>query len=206
VAQRTQNFENGEKALDDSPQSFADLLTRIRQGDEYAAATLLERYGDHVRRVVRIRTSDPRFWRQVDSLDLCQSVFANFIVRVRLGHYSIEDDKQLLALLSRMAINKVLRVRRRMYAARRDARRATDDPSGLHEVTDSESSPSAALQFQELLELFMARLTPDERIIAEKRKNGATWESLAAERATSEAALRVGFARSIRRISQELGL
>lgn len=155
---------------------------------------------------MRSRTSDPNIWREIDSLDICQSVLVDFITRVRLGEYWLEDDKQLRALLSKMAVNKMLGWRRRIYAARRDAHRRIHDEAALDAAADSASTPSQKVQLAELLNEFAKRLTPAERTIAEKRKQGASWEEIASELGGSPNMLRMGFSRSISRISRELEL
>src|SRR5206468_2113644 len=53
--------------------SFADLIRRVRQRDEQAAAELVRRYEPAIRVAVRVRLTDPRLRRVVDSMDICQS-------------------------------------------------------------------------------------------------------------------------------------
>jgi hypothetical protein len=54
--------------------SFREFIQRLRAGDPEAAAPL-----------VRVRMSDPRARRFLDSVDICQSVWAAFFVRVTGG-------------------------------------------------------------------------------------------------------------------------
>lgn len=42
-------------------------------------------YGEPLRRIVRMRFTDARLRRQMDSMDICQSVFGDFFVRMALG-------------------------------------------------------------------------------------------------------------------------
>src|SRR5262245_19448533 len=60
--------------------SFAGFIQRIRAGDARAAEELVRRYESDVRVAVRARLTDPLLRRQLDSLDVCQSVFASFFV------------------------------------------------------------------------------------------------------------------------------
>ena len=55
------------------PESFQDLIGRVRVGDEQAAAQLVRTYEAQIRREVRLRMTDPRLRRLVDSMDICQS-------------------------------------------------------------------------------------------------------------------------------------
>src|SRR5262249_31129664 len=61
--------------------SFGDFLRRLRAGDEQAAVELVQRYERVIRREARLRLTDPRLGRLVDSVDICQSVLASFFVR-----------------------------------------------------------------------------------------------------------------------------
>src|ERR1700736_4210985 len=87
--------------------SFADFMHRVRAGDQQAAAELVRRYESEIRREVRLRLSDPRLNRALDSMDLCQSVLGSFFVRVALGQYDLDNPRQLLKLLMGMARNKL---------------------------------------------------------------------------------------------------
>ena len=60
--------------------SFQDLVDRIRAGDNEAAAELMRRYEPTVRRIARVRLGDAHLRHLLDSLDICQSVFASFFV------------------------------------------------------------------------------------------------------------------------------
>ena len=64
---------------------FEDLIRRIRMGEAEAAAELVQRFEPEIRREVRIRLTDPKLRRVVDSIDICQSVLGNFLVRAALG-------------------------------------------------------------------------------------------------------------------------
>ena len=91
-----------------SNSSFTDLLQRVRAGDERAAEELFHSYEAQIRRVVRVRLTDPGLRRQLDSVDICQSVMADFFVRVALGRFELETADQLIKLLATMARNKLL--------------------------------------------------------------------------------------------------
>jgi len=64
---------------------IADLIARVRAGDQAAAAELVRDYEPHVRRAVRIQLRDPRLRSVFDSADICQSVMASFFARLALG-------------------------------------------------------------------------------------------------------------------------
>ncbi|MBC8354995.1 MAG: hypothetical protein H8E66_23705 [Planctomycetes bacterium] len=62
-------------------ESFDALITRVRRGDERAAEELILRYESDLRVIARVRLTDPRLRRMMDSMDICQSITANFFNR-----------------------------------------------------------------------------------------------------------------------------
>src|SRR5206468_1481154 len=60
---------------------FQELIRRVRQGDEAAAAVLVRHYEPAIRRAVRFRLLDTRLGAVRDSTYICQSVLASFFVR-----------------------------------------------------------------------------------------------------------------------------
>jgi len=85
--------------------TFQELMQRVRNRDQDAAAELVGRYESHVRRAVRFQLVDPRLRRIFDSVDVCQSVLATFFKRAAAGQYQLEHADQLIHLLVRMACN-----------------------------------------------------------------------------------------------------
>jgi RNA polymerase sigma-70 factor (ECF subfamily) len=185
---------------------FRDLIRRVRAGDPDAAVTLLRQYEPEVKRLVRVRMTDTRVRRAVDSMDVCQSVLANFFVRAAAGQFDIDEPAQLLKLLLRMAHNKVLDHVRRQQAERRDVRRREAGSSVLKAVPDDSLSPSQEVAGRELLAEIRRRLSPQERYLAEQREHGRSWADLAVELGKSAEAVRKQLARALDRIAHDLGL
>ena len=74
---------------------------------------------------------DERLGRVFDSMDICQSVLASFFLRAAAGQYDLDEPAQLVALLTRMARNKLSHRVREQQARRRDVRRGrTATPTG----------------------------------------------------------------------------
>ncbi len=86
---------------------FGELISRIRRGDADAAREIVRRYEMSIRVAVRTRLSDPRLRRHFDSMDVCQSVLASFFLRVASGAYDLDDPRQLVSLLMKMAEKKL---------------------------------------------------------------------------------------------------
>src|SRR5439155_18167503 len=122
-------------------QAFTDLLRRVRAGDEQAATQLVRQYEPEIRRAVRIRLANPRLQQVLDSMDICQSVLANFFTRAAAGQFDLETPEQLIRLLISMARNKVTDAARRQTAARRGTRRQKTE-SAREGAADPKESPS----------------------------------------------------------------
>jgi RNA polymerase sigma-70 factor (ECF subfamily) len=185
---------------------FHDLIRRVRAGDEAAAESLLRHYEPEVKRLVRVRLTDPEVRRTVDSMDVCQSVLANFFVRAAAGQFDLDEPGQLLSLLLRMAENKVRDQVRRQQADRRDVRRRQGDGEALRGLADESPSPSQVVSGRELLQELRRRLSPEELYLAQQREAGRGWSELAAELGKNADALRKQLARGLDRVTRELGL
>ena len=185
--------------------SFLDLVRRVRAGDGAAATELVRRYEPALRVAVRVRLTDPALRRFLDSMDVCQSVLANFFVRAVAGQFDLDRPEQLLALLATMARNKVTNMALRERAARRGGGRARAE-LGEAEHADPGPSPSQVVADKELLQAFRDRLSADERHLADCRARGDTWAEIGTEVGGDPDALRVRLGRAIDRVTCELGL
>src|SRR6516162_1346125 len=107
------------------PADYTSFVRRVRAGDQEAAAELVRRYEPEIRLEVRtwLRLRDPRLRRVFDSMDVCQSVLANFFLRVAAGDFDLQRPEQLAALLAGIARNKLSEHVRHHQRQRRDVRR-----------------------------------------------------------------------------------
>src|SRR5437588_3431578 len=150
-------------------ESFHTLIRRVRAGDGEAAAQLVRDYEAEIRRAVRVRLTDPRLHRILDSVDVCQSVLANFFVRAAAGQFDLERPEQLLKLLVTMARNKLVDQARKQQAQRRDQRRMhAAGADALEAVADTQPSPSRIVAGKELLAKVHGQLPEPERRLAEQ--------------------------------------
>jgi DNA-directed RNA polymerase specialized sigma24 family protein len=185
--------------------AFLDLITRVRAGDQAAAAALIADYEPAIRRAIKVQLRDNRLRRQLDSLDICQSVLANFFVRAALGQFDLATPQDLFGLLTTLARNKLATRARHPDVTRRV------DYGGAANTTESNLvdgtvSPSEQLAGQDLLEAVRQRLSTDERYLAEQRALDRPWQELADELATNADALRKQLTRALNRVAQELHL
>ena len=189
--------------------SFAEFFRRVRAGDQDAALELVREYEPEIRREVRMRLTDPKLRRTVDSMDICQSVLGNFFVRAALGQFDLVRPEQLVRLLVTMARNKVIDRHRRERARSDGERKPQVAPTtniDRHELADPGPSPSSIVAGKELLNEVRQRMTDEERQLADARQGGRTWDQVAEASGASPEALRKRLARAFDRIVAELGL
>jgi RNA polymerase sigma-70 factor (ECF subfamily) len=186
---------------------FAEFLSRLRSGDARAADELVREYESAVRVVIRARLTDPGLKRVFDTADFCQSVFKSFFVRAAAGEFDLHDPSQLVGLLASMARNKLAGQLRFQHRQRRDARQvAADGADLLLGVEGSDPTPSRQVAAREQLEALYARLSEEERVLAQRRGAGHTWVEIAAELGGTPQARRKQLGRAIRRVGPEVGL
>jgi RNA polymerase sigma-70 factor (ECF subfamily) len=184
--------------------SFAEFLGRVRAGDEEAARELVRKYEAAIRLEVRVRLRQRQLRRYFDSMDICQSVLGSFFVRVALGQFDLGRPEELLKLLVTMTRNKLAYQVRRQRAKNRDCRRVTDVP--VQEVEAGVPGPGQVAAGREALEQFRARLSAEERRLADLRAQGRAWAEIAQYMGGTPQARRVQLARAADRVARELGL
>jgi RNA polymerase sigma-70 factor (ECF subfamily) len=191
-----------------SETGLSGLMARIREGDAAAAEELVRTYEPDLRRAIRVRLTDARLRRLVDSIDICQSVLAGFFVRTAAGQYDIQTPEELIKLLVTMARNRVIDWARRSQADRRDGRRdvSIDGDSHPMEFASPQSGPVSVLVNRELLEQVRSRLAPEELKLMEQRAEGLDWNAIACQTGEQVNAVRMRLTRALDRVAGELGL
>jgi RNA polymerase sigma factor (sigma-70 family) len=183
---------------------LVQLLARLREGDEEAAVQLVRRYELAIRVAIRTNLSDPRLRRQFDSLDVCQSVFASFFRNAAAGAYDLQVPAQLLALLRKMAENKLRSRRRDQYRHRRDIRRLSRSAVEETDVTSREPGPEATIEEEDLLDRALELMPPEIRAIADRRIAGQRWPEIAEALGGTPEARRKQFERAMPPIAESL--
>jgi RNA polymerase sigma factor (sigma-70 family) len=185
--------------------SVAQLVARIEAGDQEAAAELVERYGRHVERIVRLGLTDARLRQRVDSLDICQSIFRDFFLAVALGDCRIDSPKRLLQILGKIAENRVVDQARRHKAAKRDIRKTEPADTCKLGGIASTDTPSQIVGRREILKMIDERLRQNDRWLVEQRIAGRAWDDIGKEIGKSPDAVRKYYDRVIERVRKELG-
>ncbi len=192
-----------------SATSVGELLGKVRGGDAAAAEELVRTYEPELRRAIRVRLTDARLRRLVDSIDICQSVLAGFFVRTAAGQYDIQTPEELLKLLVTMARNRVIDWARRSQADRRDGRRDVSiegNDGEQMQFASPQPGPVSVLVSRELLEQVRSRLAPEELKLMEQRAEGLDWNEIAAQTGDQANAVRMRLTRALDRVAEELGL
>jgi RNA polymerase sigma-70 factor (ECF subfamily) len=185
---------------------FADLVRRLRTGDQEAAAELVRGYESVVRREVRLRLRDPRLRRVFDSMDICQSVMGSFLLRAAAGQYELDGPGQLVRLLVDITRKKVAAAARRERAGIRDHRRNESQGAEFFPTADAGPSASQVVSGRELLNELQQRLTREEQQLAELRTQGLGWGEVARELGGTPDGRRMQLDRAVQRAARELGL
>jgi RNA polymerase sigma-70 factor (ECF subfamily) len=187
--------------------TFADFLSRVRRGDEEAAAALVRQLEPVIRREVRMRLTDPGLYRLVDSVDICQAVLLSFFVRAAAGQFDLAGPHDLCNLLLTMAQNKVAAEARKQR--RRDALlprvdlEQTEEQAALH---DGRPGPGRVTEGRDLLRKVLERLSEEERRLAELRAHGFTWPEVTARLGGTSEGRRKQLTRALDRVTAQLGL
>jgi RNA polymerase sigma-70 factor (ECF subfamily) len=185
---------------------FAELFEKVRQGDGEAAEALVRRFEPAIRRVVQLRLQHSPLRRHFDSADVCQSVLGSFFVRAALGQYDVDGPEQLVRLLAAMARNKVIDLGRKRHGVPADPVPGRADGRGFDEVAGGDPTPSRVVVGRDLLEQVRARLSDDERRLAELRAAGCEWAEIAVEIGGSAEGARKRLARALDRVARAVGL
>jgi RNA polymerase sigma factor (sigma-70 family) len=185
--------------------SFAELIERVRSGDEQAATQLVQEFEPVVRRELRFRLRDSSARRELDSMDISQSVLTNFFVRVATRQYDLKEQGDLVKLLVTMTRNKVAENLRARHRQRRDSRRTVQGVEGMALAT-ADPTPSRVLAGKEILQLVRQNLSGEERRLVDLRCQGLSWEEIAHSLGGSADARRKQMARAIDGIVHKLRL
>jgi RNA polymerase sigma-70 factor (ECF subfamily) len=187
--------------------SLQELVIRLRTGSQEAATELFARYGEEIHRYVHYRLTDPRLRTLVDSLDICQSVLGNFLLRLSKGELRLDDSRQLMGLLTVMARHKLCDVARKQAALRRQGFRGTiRGQDALNSIPQAGNDPADMVGEQELLAAVRKKLTEGEQMLVEMRLAGCDWAEIAHQCQTTPEAARKRMTRALDRAARELGL
>jgi DNA-directed RNA polymerase specialized sigma24 family protein len=105
-----------------------------------------------------------------------------------------------------MARNKLASEARKQHRRKRDNRRVAGDEVAMEAAPAAEASPSRVAAGRDLLNAVRQRLTAEERVLAELRGQGHTWEEIAQRVGGNAQARRVQLARALDRVARDLDI
>jgi RNA polymerase sigma-70 factor (ECF subfamily) len=182
---------------------FFELMKRTKNGDQDAARRLVAEYEPEIRRAARLRLTNSKLRRIVDSIDICQSVFGRFFASATSDAFHLESPTQLLMLLTTMTRNRVIDEHRRQTTAKRAANQVAEALE-MNDFADDSPGPRTAAAAKELLTEVRSRLSADELAIADRRNAGHSWDEIATDLNASPDSLRKRLERALQRVRNEL--
>jgi RNA polymerase sigma-70 factor (ECF subfamily) len=188
-----------------SDDPFAKLISRVRAGDEQAAAQLVAAYEGIIRRRAR-RLLGPRLRVHLDSVDIAQSVNRTLLIGLRRASFAVSTPDELTRLALTLVRRKVARHWRKR---KREAEcRQSNEGMGSAETwaveRASQLEPSAdPLQLEELAKKVLDRLDGLDRQLVELRLQGYTTAEAARKLGVSPAFLRNRLSRLRKRLWEE---
>jgi RNA polymerase sigma-70 factor (ECF subfamily) len=142
--------------------SFADVMARLRAGDDGAATQVFRRFTHRLIGLARANL-DSRVRRKVDPEDVLQSVFRSFFLRCEQGKLDLAGWDSLWALLTVITTRKCGRWPRKFHTGQRDVNAevpaaGASDASSVIELFAEDPSPIEAAALSELVEQLLRDL------------------------------------------------
>lgn len=195
--------------------TVADLISQARAGEGVALQSLLQRYRQYVKLLVRCRAKG-RLQARVDSSDFVQETLLRAARNIQ--QFQGTGEEEWCAWLARIAENEVVhQMRHHLGAAKRAASReqpvspddSADGASRLDRwFTKEQSSPSLAAMRKErclLLADALARLPEDYReVLILRHLEGFDFPEVATRMNRSSGAVRVLWTRALKKLREEL--
>jgi RNA polymerase sigma-70 factor (ECF subfamily) len=179
--------------------SFAELMTRLRAGEDTAANEVFQRFARRLHGLAQ-RHLDSALRHKVDAEDVVQSAYKSFFLRYGAGTLEVNDWNNLWGLLTLIALRKCADRAEHYRAERRAVSREvgpdTENAGSGWQAIDREPTPVEAALLAETVEQLLTTLDADERPIIELSLQGYT---------TQEISERLGRAeRSVRRLRERV--
>src|SRR5262245_42414982 len=153
---------------------FAELVNRVRNGDDSAMTRLTEKYGPAMRRSAR-ELIGKSLQSHLDSVDLVQSVQLILWLGLRTGKFSIDAPENLLGLAKTLLKRKVARYCRSVKLHMKstvDGNLADTLPDTMLFPPSHEGEPARITELDDLVEHFISQLGDLDRRLISLRLEG----------------------------------
>lgn len=187
-------------------EAFRSLMEKVRAGDDAAAAELVRQYEPEIRRFVRLRLAASSLRTLLDSVDVSQSVLAQFFEQLTASRIEVRSPRQLLHLLGVMARNRLVDHLREHNTIRRGGHNRQESLESTIPKAITSADPSDLAERHDLVEAVRAILNEADRQLLDYRLLGYEWNELAQRFGQNPEALRKRYARAIDRAARRLGL
>ncbi len=181
---------------------FQELIRLARAGDEDAAARLAHEFEPFIRRFVRFRMrhrpNHNRLRPEIDSADICQSIFKSLFVGLREGRFELNRPEQLAKLLSAMVRFKVATKARRLSVTLREILEL-DAP---RDRPDFGPGPEKLVDDQDALETILKLFEAGELDLLIRRLDDQPWSAIALAMGGTAEGLRKKLTRAIERVRE----
>jgi RNA polymerase sigma-70 factor (ECF subfamily) len=182
------------------PQEFAQMMQRVADGSQEAARELFQRYGPHIRRVVR-RRLDPRLRPKFDSIDFVQEVWTSFFAH-ELQKDRFERPENLMRLLVTMTYHKVTdafrkRLQSQQYDVNREHSLDSSTVTRNGDLISGEPSPAQVAETEEEWRRLLQRFPERSQLILNMLRHGYDPTEIAKRLVVNP--------KTVRRLIEELG-
>ena len=179
---------------------FQELIRLARAGDDDAAGRLAHEFEPFIRRFVRFRmrsrSNHDRLRPEIDSADICQSIFKSLFVGLREGRFELNRPEQLAKLLSAMVRFKVATKARRLSVTLREVLEL-DAPNNR---IDSGPGHEKLVDDRDSLETILKLFEGDELELLIRRLDDQPWSVIALAVGGTAEGLRKKLARALERV------
>ena len=181
--------------MDVTNENLGALIDKAKAGDQDAIRSL-QRFENDIRMMVRVRLPRP-LRSQFDSMDFVQDVWQSFFRIFNHDPERFAQVRDLRGFLAGVARNKVYEEhRRRSLTQKYDLER--EEPLYIRrgnrdiprELIASDPSPSQDAQARERLDQLLEGRSPREAEVIELRRQGLTFEEIAAQTGLHERTVR----------------
>lgn len=177
------------------PDSFADFLSRLKEGDDAAARELFSRFSQQLISLA-LRNINGGIRHKVDPEDVVQSVYKSFFFRYGEGRIDAVNWNSLWGLLTLITVRKCAERAAYHHAARRDEAREVAPPPGgpraaWADPIGREPTPDEALALEETVQQLFSGLDEDERPILELSLQGYSTREISEKLGRAERTVRL---------------
>ncbi|SIO24413.1 RNA polymerase sigma-70 factor, ECF subfamily [Singulisphaera sp. GP187] len=181
--------------MDVTNENLGHLIDQAKAGDQDAIQSL-QRFENDIRMMVRVRLPRP-LRSQFDSMDFVQDVWHSFFRIFNHDPERFAQVRDLRGYLAGVARNKVVEeYRRRSLTQKYDVER--EEPLYIRrgnrdiprELIASDPTPSQDAQARERLDQLLEGRSPREAEVIELRRQGLTFEEIAAQTGLHERTVR----------------